>query len=228
MINAADPTHNRIKVGLYSIGISATQVLEPTFSTSDAARALTDDLLTSATSETATYFDKSLPTLATFVGDPEGTGKTADKPKKLVLIATDGVESYRPWVMDGYDDGKEGNNVNTTPLNPVWCNDVKTKDGKDRATLGVLYTEYLPMTWDPGYSRTLDESMKSSSFKTTWGGEIDPGVDGSIKRVNYLPIALKDCATSSDFFMSANSPTEIQSGLSSLFDIYMSSVRLTQ
>jgi Flp pilus assembly protein TadG len=230
MINAADPTHNRIKVGLYSIGSDAKQVLAPTFSTGDALRTLTDDSaeLNSATAELTSYFDVSLPKLATFVGDAQGTGKTADTPKKLVLILTDGVESQRPWVMDGYEDGKEGLNVNTTPLNPAWCNDVKQQSGKDRATVGVLYTEYLPMTWDAGYNRTLDDSMKSSAYKSAWGGEIDAGVDDSIKRVDYLPIALKDCATSPDFFMSAESVSEIQSGLASIFDIYMSSVRLTQ
>lgn len=225
MINTADPTHNRIKVGLYTIGEKATQVLAPTFSTSDASRALSDDTsgLTSATAELATYFNQSLPTLATFVGSAEGTGKTAAKPKKLVLILTDGVQSYRPWVMD-----QTGLNDMTTPLNPTWCSSVKEIDGKTRATVGVLYTEYLPMTWDAGYSRTLNKSMKSSDYKTAWGGEVRTGVDDSVLRVDYLPMALQDCATSSDFFMSAASASDIESGLSELFEIYMSSVRLTQ
>jgi hypothetical protein len=148
---------------------------------------------------------------------PAGNGSTPDAPLKLVLLLTDGVQSDRPWVMSS-------DNAKTTPLNPAWCAGLKTS----KATVGVLYTQYLPMTWDAGYSRTLNMSMKSSDFTSLWGGAIDKDVDSSITRANYIPYSLKGCATSSELFISAADPAKIETGLSSLFEIYMSSVRLTQ
>ena len=67
MIEESDPTQERIKVGLYSIGEDATEVLSPTFSISGARKTLSTDAdgLTSATSEEGSYFDTSLASLAT-------------------------------------------------------------------------------------------------------------------------------------------------------------------
>lgn len=218
MIDSTDPAHSRIKVGLYSIGDGVKQVLAPTYSTNAARTALSNDAygLTSATSEDVSHFNVSLPALASVVGNA-GDGSSASKPLKLVLVLTDGVQSERPWVMSS-------NNGKVTPLNPAWCGALKGNN----ATVGILYTEYLPMTWDEGYSRTLDLSMKSSEFTSTWGGTIRDGVDPTIKRLNYLSHALNDCASSPDLFLSAGLASEIESGLASLFETYLSSVRLTQ
>jgi Flp pilus assembly protein TadG len=219
MIDAADPTHARIKVGLYTIGATAKQILAPTSSTNDALKALNDDTkkLTSATSETVSYFNNSLPALAKLVGTA-GDGSTADKPLKLVLLLTDDVQSQRSWVTSN-------EHALVTPLNPNWCTNLKSSN----ATVGILYTEYLPMAWDWGYARTLNQSMKSGAFTTTWGGTIHKDVNASkTTRVAYIPYSLQDCATSTDLFISAASPDKIESGLSSLFDTYLSTVRLTQ
>lgn len=220
LIAASDPTQSRIKVGLYSIGTTAAEVLAPTSSTSTAKTTLNSDAkgLNSATSQSSTYFNTALPKLATFVGTA-GDGTTASKPLKLVLILTDGVQSNRPWVT-----AADTTPTLVTPLNPEWCKAMKTAG----ATVGVLNTEYLPMTWDWGYNRTVGQTMKTGAFTTTWGGTMDAGVSTSTTRLDYIPYALKGCATSKDMFLSAADPDAIEAGLSKLFQQYLGSVRLTQ
>jgi len=219
-ITSADPTHSHIKVGLYAIGSTGSQVLAPTFSTSTATSTLTNDAngLTSATSQATSYFNVSLPQLAGFVGNA-GDGSTADKPLKLVLMLTDGVQSDRPWVTAG-----DGTNLYVTPLNPSWCQSMKTAG----ATVGVLYTKYLPMTWDWGYNRTLALKLKNSGFVSKWKGTVDTSATKNILSVDYIPYALSACASSSDMYISAADATAISTGLGTLFQQYLGSVRLTQ
>ncbi|AUX79806.1 TadE/TadG family type IV pilus assembly protein [Sinorhizobium fredii] len=221
MVDAADEDHARIKVGLYSLGETIAEVLEPTYSTSTARKKLSDDSsgLTSATSMNATYFQTALKALKKKVGTA-GDGTSAASPLKLVLLLTDGVQSNRDWVIKW--SGKYWGRV--TPLNPDWCDYLKDND----ATMAVLYTEYLAIPADWGYNATLAKSMGNSDWTSTWGGTPHSGVSSSTTRHDYIPIALQDCASSSDLFISAASEDEITAGLSTLFNQYLTSVRLTQ
>ncbi|NKN38016.1 pilus assembly protein [Agrobacterium sp. a22-2] len=228
MIDTYDTTHQRIKVGLYTVGQTATQVLAPTFSTSDARKKLSDDTsgLTSATSEPATYFDYSMTALKKLVGTA-GDGSSSGSPMKLVLMLTDGVQSERNWVLQTssgirFPTSSGSLQKADTPLNPNWCKDIKDLN----ASFGVLYTEYLPMTWDWGYEATVGSTMSSSVYASVWGGTIKSGY-GSKTRLAYIPVALSDCASSSDLFIQANSSDEIEAGLSTLFHQYLNKVRLT-
>lgn len=220
MIDSADSTHTRIKVGLYGLGETIFEALSPTYSTSSARKKLSDDSskLTSASSMASTDFDASLKALKSKVGTA-GDGSSANSPLKLVLLLTDGVQSDRNWVLGG-----AGYWGRVTPLNPAWC--AALKDNK--ASVAVLYTEYLAIPNDWGYKATVAESMKSSVWSSMWGGTLRNGVSGNMSRLNYIPIALQDCASSSDLFLSAASETEIAKGLSALFTQYLTSVRLTQ
>jgi Flp pilus assembly protein TadG len=238
MIDLADPSHTRVKVGLYKVGTSATQVLAPTYSTSTALSTLTSDTkgLNSATSEMTTAFDASMPALTKLVGSA-GDGSTASKPLKLVLLLTDGMQSKRSWVVDNPTKVWEcvstvgGNCIkyNTTyfpdsdlvqPLGPSLCKEMKTNN----VTVGVLYTEYLSIPLDWGYNGTVGDTMKNSSFNET----LRKGVSKNIARRDYIPYALEDCASSSEMFLSASDPDEIEEGLATLFSQYLGSVRLTQ
>ncbi|WP_342394617.1 TadE/TadG family type IV pilus assembly protein [Sinorhizobium numidicum] len=238
MIDEADENHSRIKVGLYTLGETVSEVLTPTTSTSTARKKLSDDSsgLTSATSMASTRFDTALKALRNQIGQA-GKGTSASDPLKLVLLLTDGVQSERGWVLDGVDwactetykdkcirrkFGPYWGRV--TPLNPDWCGYLKDKD----ATVAVLYTEYLSIPLDWGYNATLADSMKNSKWASTWRGTLQTGVSNSISRHDYIPIALQDCASSSDLFISAASEDEITAGLSTLFNQYLTSVRLTQ
>jgi Flp pilus assembly protein TadG len=215
MIDTADKPHSRIKVGLYGLGETISQAVVPTYSTSTARKALSDDSskLTSASSMTATYFDIALKALKAKVGKA-GDGSSASSPLKLVLLLTDGVQSERNWVLKGKYRG------HVAPINPAWC--AYLKDNK--VSVAVLYTEYLAIPLDWGYNLTVGSSMASSY----WGGTLRSGVSGSISRQDYIPMALEDCASSPDLFISAASEDEITEGLSTLFTQYLTSVRLTQ
>ncbi|KQS75357.1 hypothetical protein ASG25_08685 [Rhizobium sp. Leaf384] len=231
LIDKADQNHARIKVGLYSIGDTATEVLAPTSDTSTARKRLTDDSygLTAATSTTYTYFDVALAALEKKVG-AGGDGTSASNPLKLVLLLTDGVQSQREWVTDGVkwsgsrisSPGWYWNKV--APMNPAWCAPIK----KQAATIAVLYTEYLPITSDWGYNSTVGATMASADWRKTWGGVMNSAVPTSISRRDYIPYALTDCASSKSLFIGASSSADITAGLSALFKQYLSSVRLTQ
>jgi Flp pilus assembly protein TadG len=231
LIDEADSNHERIKVGLYSLGDTSTEVLAPTLETSAARKRLSDDSygLTSATSTTYTFFDVALPALQQKVGSG-GDGSSSAKPLKLVLLLTDGVQSKREWVTDGVKvSGGKATTVGPSwnkvaPINPDWCAYLKNQSN----TMAVLYTEYLPITTDWGYNNTVGSTMASANWRSTWGGIMDSGVSTSITRRDYIPYALADCASSKSLFISASSSTDIVAGLSSLFTQYLASVRLTQ
>jgi len=228
MIDTYDSTHKRIKVGFYTIGETATEVLAPTTSTTNARKVLSDDKsgMTSATSEDATYFDYSMTALKKLIGT-SGDGTTAGSPLKLVLMLTDGVQSERNWVLQSNSGIRFPSSAGTlqkdvTPLNPAWCKEIKDL----KASFGVLYTEYLPMTWDWGYNATVGQTMSSSNYKSVWGGTFSTA-DNNTTRLNYIPTALEACASSKSLYLQANSSAEIEAGLSSLFQQYVAKVRLT-
>ncbi|MDC9812037.1 MULTISPECIES: TadE/TadG family type IV pilus assembly protein [Rhizobium] len=230
LIDTSDQNHDRIKVGLYSLGDTLTEVLAPTLSTSTARARLLDSSygLTSATSKAATYFDVSLAALKQKVG-AGGDGTSSGSPLKLVLLLTDGVQSKREWVTDSvvWSNGKAISGAywnKVAPLNPDWCGYLKNQSN----TMAVLYTEYLPITSDWGYNATVGSTMASANWKNTYGGTMQSGVSTSITRRDYIPYALADCASSKSLFISASSSTEITAGLSALFTQYLASVRLTQ
>lgn len=220
MIAASNATTPHITAGLYYFGDNLYTAVPQTSSTTTLKKALTDDSygLTSATSQPVTYFNNMLTTLTKLVGTA-GDGSSAAKPLKLVLILTDGAQSSRPWVLTS-----STTQTYVAPMNPAWCSPLKANG----VTIGVLDTEYLAITYDWGYNATLGMSMNSANWYSNWGGVIRSGVSGSTPRRDYLQYALTDCASSSQLFISASDKTDIASGLSTIFNSYLSSVRLTQ
>ena len=219
VIEAADPLHERIKVGLYKVGSEAKEVLAPTLNFTTVRNRLAESTygMTSSTSDETTYFNVSLPQLTKMVGSA-GDGHLSGVPQKLVLLVTDGLQSNRHWVHND-------NEIHlVAPLNPKWCADMK----KAGAVVAVLYTEYLPLTGDWGYDRTVGRTMTSAKWKEAWGGERRTNIPGSITRQNYIPYALKDCASSEDLFMSASSQAEIEKSIKDLLRAFLSAPRLTQ
>lgn len=209
MIDAVDPSHDRIKVGVYYFNKDVTTAQAPVYDTTKATAALSGSY--SDLGVDGTYFDTSLTSMKSLVGT-SGDGSTASAPKKLVLMVTDGVQSQRDWVLGGSSTWPK-----VAPNKPNNCTPIKANG----TTFGVLYTEYLSIAGDWGYDATVGSTMPAS-----WGA-LASGVSSSITRRDYLPYALKDCATSG-YFMSANSTTEIESGLTSLFSKWLSQLRLAQ
>ncbi|GGE09144.1 membrane protein [Aureimonas endophytica] len=207
-IKQSDPQGKYTRVGIYRIGATAVEAVKPTTNTATAAAALTE-----ATAENFSYFDQSLPKMASFVGKA-GDGSSLDNSRKLVLLLTDGVRS---------DINFPSTTNLVVPLNPAWCKTIS----KDGAAVGVLYTRYLPIN-DTRYTNTLGKTMASSSWTSLFGGVYRSGTKPSISRADYLPNALQDCASSTSLFISADSGDAIKAGLVSLLQRYMSQVRLTQ
>lgn len=218
-VEELDPSGSRIKVGLYRLAATTARALSPTADMDTVRAALVDPskYLTSATSTDGTFFDVALPALTPMVG-AAGDGKTEQSPLKLVMMITDGVQSRRSWVINWWERGKVG------PLNPAWCSPIKANG----ATFATVYTTYLPIPTDWGYNATVGATMASSTWTTTWGGQMRTDVPTSISRRDYLPYALEDCATSSQYFMQATDVSEINESLGTLFNRYLSSVRLTK
>lgn len=239
MVSDANATVSHIKVGLYYFGDTLYEAVAPTSEITTLNNALTTDSynLTSASSLAVSYFQTMMTELGKKVGTP-GNGNSANTPLKLVLLLTDGVQSTRPWVTDGVDWSSWDyyiSNTTTTPksgaywnyvapMNPAWCSPLKTNG----VTIGVLNTEYLAIPYDWGYVATLGNTMASTQWKTIWGGVMRTGVSSTIGKRDYLQYALEDCASSKDLFISASDQTEIESGLSALFNSYMNAIRLTQ
>lgn len=215
-ITTADPNAAYIRAGVYKIGATATTILSPTFTMSSVTSALT----TSA-AEDYSYFNKSLPALTTIVG-ASGDGSSKTSPKKLVLLVTDGVQSSLSWVQT------LARRPYISPINPDWCDTMK--DTND-VTVGVLYTEYIASSYiqsDEHYSTSLAKTMASSYWSSYWSGTYDSDLTATETRQAALPTALEKCATSSDYFLSASSVSGIESGLASLFETYMQTVRLSE
>lgn len=209
MIDGVDPSHERIKIGVYYFNTDVTKAQDLTYDTSKATAALSGTY--SNLGVDGTYFDTSLTTMRSIVGTA-GDGSTAAKPLKLVLMVTDGIQSQRSWVLSGSSTWPK-----VAPNKPNNCTSIKANG----ATFGVLYTEYLSIAGDWGYEATVGSTMPSS-----WGS-LDKGTSASITRRDYLPYALGDCA-SSGYFMSANSAGDIESGLTSLFDKWIEHLRLAK
>ena len=240
-IKKADPNSERIRVGLYTIGDNAKELVKPDYlaakvqgkgggllcnskhpllggtkcKTSE-QQALIDYKVSrlSDTSDDTSVFDLSLDTLTKMLGRA-GSGATPAEPKKLVMLLTDGMISSRDWIIN--------DPVKVAPMNPKWCGEMKSR-GIDIAS---LYTEYLPMPWDWGYNRGPGTSMGSAAWNSTWGGQMRGSVSPSITRRDYIPLALADCASSPKYFLSANSESEIHNGMKTLLNAYLSSPRLT-
>ncbi|MCE1234873.1 MAG: pilus assembly protein [Hyphomicrobiales bacterium] len=209
MIDAVDPNHERIKVGVYYFNQDVSTAQSPTYTTSKATAALSGTY--SNLGVDGTYFDTSLTSMRSIVG-VAGDGSSASSPLKLVLMVSDGVQSLRSWVLSGSSTWPK-----VAPNKPNNCTPIKANG----ATFGVLYTEYLAITGDWGYEATVGSTMPAS-----WG-VLDSGASASITRRDYLPYALKDCA-SSGYYMSANSTSDIESGLTTLFDKWIEHLRLAR
>ncbi|UJW86949.1 pilus assembly protein TadG-related protein [Devosia sp. SL43] len=234
-VESIDPSGSRIKVGLYRIAATAAATLPPTFDISAVRTTLSNptNLLTSSSSTDGTFFNDALGVLTPMVG-VSGDGVSESSPLKLVMMITDGVQSHRSWVTSSNwkkcvwsatpTCPMSANSRLVGPLNPEWCDPIKNNG----STVATVYTTYLPVTSDWGYNGTLGATMASSAWSSTWGGDLHAGVSSSITRLDYLPIALEDCATSAQYFMQATSDSEITESLTTLFTRYLSSVRLTR
>ncbi|MDH6268577.1 Flp pilus assembly protein TadG [Rhizobium sp. SG_E_25_P2] len=231
LIDDGDATETYIKVGVYTLGSATTgsSLLTTSYKTAngvhvvkaptldrDAIRTLltSSSELSSSTSYDSTDF-RALEDLATTVGEG-GDGTTSASPKKIVMLITDGAQSSKGFIT------ASKYYTYITPMNPSWCDAIKNND----VTMSVLYTEYLSES-NSEYNATLAKTMSSSVYVSVWSGTLASAKASSVRR-DYIETALTACASDSDYFVAADSASEIESGFSSLFTTYVSDVRLSQ
>ncbi len=103
----------------------------------------------------ATWLDVLMPTFVSAVGT-SGDGKSAQNPKKLVIIATDGVNNptkdagQRPWLLP-----------EIKALDTGFCNTLKGRGN----TVAVINTPYAPMPEDWTYNQTLAQPGRVSATR---------------------------------------------------------------
>jgi len=206
-------TSPNISIGLYTMSAFSspivTQVFAPTTSLSqyqtvavDLGNNSPDGLGDSDLTDQITYF-------ATNYLPAQGTGGSASSPLNYVFLVTDGViDTVGPTSSCLY-----GHCVSAMPSSI--CNQLKAK-----ATVGVIYTTYLPIASDPAHPTNPDCSPYECNYKYFVYPLQNP--------VDTLTNNLTACATSSSYFFPASNGPQIISEMQSLFNTSLQTVRLTQ
>jgi Flp pilus assembly protein TadG len=203
--NAAG-TNNNIKIGLYTIGDDPTTGIElrtvaaPSYNyTSLATAAATIDLGNNTSSGIGdsdfsgelSQFYSTLPA--------NGSGASATSPLNYVFLITDGlIDTYSASCTSGHCTGA---------FNSSYCNNLKA-----RATVGVIYTTYLPI---------YNQNNAANGYETNYSALVQP-------YVSQIQPNLLSCASSSSFFYQASDGPGITTGMEVLFQQSQKSAILTQ
>jgi Flp pilus assembly protein TadG len=195
---ASAGSQGNIKIGLYTMSQDPTVSNPPYLNTvaalsSDYSLLNTEAATIDLGDNTAggigdTNFPSQLSAFNNLILTANGTGATAASPLNYVFIITDGVEdTYSPGCTDTHC---------TAVFDPTQCNPLKTK-----ATVGVIYTTYLPIYYANGTSGTQDAAY--SALVNPFATNIAP--------------ALQACASSSTYYYEASDGPAITTGMNSLF-----------
>lgn len=181
---------SKVKVGLWAFDHAITRYSDLTSDFKGVAKKFPGPSLASSDEAAATPFNSLIGSFIKTVGNG-GNGATASTARKLVIIATDGVnDPTRAWTS------------NTSLRSQVrvfdtgFCKTFETNN----VTVAIIYTPYYPMTWDWGYNATLGQ----------------PGSLGGATRVDDIPIALKQCAGTN--FVQASDVSAIESSFTTIFE----------
>jgi hypothetical protein len=203
---AAAGTNNNIKIGLYTIGDDPTTgkelrtVASPSYNyTSLATAAATIDLgnntsggiVDSDFSGELSQFYSILPA--------NGSGASAASPMNYVFLITDGL-------IDTYSTGCTSTHC-TGAFNSSYCNNLKM-----RATVGVIYTTYLPI---------YNQNNSANGYELNYSDLVEP-------YVTQIQPNLLSCASASSYFYEASDGPAITTGMEALFKQSQQSAILTQ
>ncbi|MFD1303435.1 Tad domain-containing protein [Methylobacterium marchantiae] len=179
----------RIRIASYSFSNDLTKLVNTTSTLSLAVTNLPQAPNTSNEYAGATHFKEIMPGFASEVGKA-GDGKTS--PKKLVIIATDGVQDpSRAWIWD------VPKRAEVAPFAPASCRLIDSS-----VSVSVLYAPYLKLSYDWGYQATLGAPSQ------IWGGGT---------RFDDIVPQLTRCASTPDLFVNAATTPSIGSAFVSIF-----------
>lgn len=182
-----DPNGSKFKMALYTFDQSLTVVSPLSGNWSQIMSNYPAPAIDSNDTNGATWFNENISSVVTAIGKG-GDGSTSTNPKKLLIIATDGVEdpgrqwTYQTWLQP-----------QVKSFDVSFCNTLKANN----VQVGIINTPYLPMSWDWGYNATLGQ----------------PGTIGATRRDDIAP-NLQSCA--GNLFISASSVSSIRSAFTSI------------
>lgn len=195
-----DAASKRIRISIYSFSTVLIKVLDLTSDLSQVAGNLPKVPSASGESDGATLFGAIMSDFTKAVGK-SGDGITT--PKKLVILATDGVaDPGRSWTRD------EPKRALVAPFDPGHCAALKVPGGTAKlpVSIGVIYTPYLAMPWDWGYNATLGQPSQ---------------IGGRGTRRDDIPSQLTACASSPDLYMTADKSSTIGDSMVRLFKTFV-------
>jgi Flp pilus assembly protein TadG len=148
----------------------------------------------SAFTDSLDYFNNDI-----FNNAALGNGFTAQTPLNYVFIITDGVQDVQGATCFWQHC--------TQALDPSLCNQFKTV-----ATVGVIYTTYLPF---------YQNNNSANGYDTLYGGIVEP-------ISSQIAPNLQSCATSSQYYYEATDGPALTTAMSALFTSSAQNLRLTQ
>jgi Flp pilus assembly protein TadG len=228
---ANDGISNQFRVGLYpfiqnlctssagssnSCSIGLTTSLTGSTITNFAAQlaSLLDTGNNSTLGSGGTHFENALNSINTLITSV-GTGSSSSSPLPYVFLVTDGSEDYQTqsggnWSSQNYHSTSAvpyANSSTVIPPNSITTTDYCTNIKNRGITIAVLYIPYQTIT------------NANSSFANNEDGYANSNIPN-------IPTALSTCA-SPNFFYTANSPSDIQSALVTMFEQAVSTAHVT-
>jgi len=220
--------NGNIQIGLYTMNQdpnnpspTVTQVQGPTTNQSTLITAvngidLGDNLVTNGGSRGDTNFSQQLSDFAAndFKSKNNGTGLTPDSPLNYILIVTDGVQDTN---VASCAVSTQTQYHCVTVFDPTICTSLQSA-----ATVGVLYTTYDPIYANP--------AVPSAGYSAPYADLVVPLVPSgsNLSPSDYIASKLEACASSSQYFLSADEGAEIISQMQALFANTLQTARLTQ
>jgi Flp pilus assembly protein TadG len=175
------------RVSLWSLDNNLTMLASPTSNYATITANFPQPAVAYNNAVAATPFNSLVASFVAAVGQG-GDGSYAN-PKKMVIIATDGVnDPTRDWVSD----------PSLRPQVRVFDTGFCAQFQTNNVTLAIINTPYYPMPTDWGYAATLGQ----------------PGSLGGATRVDDIPIALSACAK---YFVAASDVTTITNSFTNMF-----------
>jgi Flp pilus assembly protein TadG len=171
-----------------------------------------------------THFENALSQMNNFITSV-GSGASSTDALPYVFIVTDGSQDYQTqsngnWSSQNWSSSTNvpyQNSSTTIPQNP--------NPGRNDQTGGVNSTDYCAAMKNRGitvailYIPYTTISDPNSNFASNEDGYANTNI-------SYIPASLQSCA-SPNFFFTANSPTDIQNALVTMFEQAISTAHLT-
>jgi hypothetical protein len=152
---------------------------------------------------TFSYINSAISTIS------QGTGYSANSPLNYIFIITDGV--YDTFGGSSCSTSNNTYDHCTGPFDPSLCTPLKTK-----ATVGVIYTTYLPVYQNNNSADGLDSNYSAMVAPFNTGNP------------TQIETNLQSCATSSNWYYEATDGPALINAMHTLFASTYSASRLSQ